>query len=284
LIAYDARPGTKPGIFWQPVTGGAEVELEMAGWPANPSIAGHVIAFESRATVVAPADIFAYDISTNRLFQITDTPLVNEQLSDITVLPDGSVRIVWASDESAPDQRHVKGATFQLPPAVSTLALLAPASVTVNATGPSGAIATYAVTATDAVDPNPIVVCAPPSGSLFRIGTMAVHCTAINVFGDHVSGRFNVIVKGAPEQMVDLIAKVQSFHLRPGVSLTLEAELWVAHGLTTSTRAGDPLRACEWLNLFIHEVQALSGRTIPPAQAAQLVNDANRIMAVLGCR
>jgi hypothetical protein len=140
------------------------------------------------------------------------------------------------------------------------------------------------VTATDAVDPNPIVVCAPPSGALFGIGTMAVHCTATNVLGDHVSGRFNVIVKGAPEQITDLVAKVQAFHLRPGVSLTLEGELWVAYGLTTSRRPGDPLRACQWLNLFIHEVQTLSGRTIPVAQAAQLVNDANRIMAVLGCR
>ena len=174
LVAYDAQRGGKSGIFWRPVSGGAEVELEMAGHQGNPSVAGNVIAFESRATAIDAADIFAYDISTNRLFQITNTPLVNEQLNDITVLPDGSIRIVWASDEAGPDQRHIKSATFQLPPAVSTLALHAPASVTVNATSPSGAIATYVVTATDAVDPNPTVACAPPSGSLFRIGTMPV--------------------------------------------------------------------------------------------------------------
>ena len=49
-------------------------------------------------------------------------------------------------------------------------------------------------------------------------------------------------------------------------------------------RTGDPLRACPWLNLFIDEVRVLSGRTIPAAQAAQLIIEANRIMAVLGCR
>ena len=285
LVAYDAQRGGKSGIFWRPVSGGAEMELEMAGHQGNPSIAGNVIAFESRATAIDVADIFAYDISSNRLFQITNTPLVNEQLNDITVLPDGSVRIVWASDEAGPDQRHIKSATFQLPPAVSTLALHAPASVTVNATGPSGAIATFVVTATDAMDPNPTVVCAPPSGSLFRIGTMPVHCTAANAFGDHVSGRFDVTVKGAPEQIVDLITLVQSLHLRPAVALTLEAELWVAHGLATSSRPGDPLHACQWLNLFIHEVQTLAGgRTLSAAQTAQFVAEANRIMAVLGCR
>ena len=121
-----ARSGAAPRCSWS------------GGFEGNPSIAGNFIAFESRATVIDSADIFVYDIVTNRMYQITNTPLVNEQLNDITVLPDGSVRVVWASDEDGPDQRHIKSATFQLPPAVSTLALQAPASVTVNATGPSG--------------------------------------------------------------------------------------------------------------------------------------------------
>ena len=67
------------------------------------------------------ADIFVYDVANNRLFQITNTPLVNEQLSDITALPDGSLRMVWASDEDGPDQRNVKGATFELPNIAPTL-------------------------------------------------------------------------------------------------------------------------------------------------------------------
>ena len=52
LVAYDAQRGGKSGIFWRPVGGGAEVELEMAGFQGNPSIAGNVIAFESRATAI----------------------------------------------------------------------------------------------------------------------------------------------------------------------------------------------------------------------------------------
>ena len=54
-------------------------------------------------------------MTTNRLFQITNTPQVNDQLNDITVLPDGSIRVVWTTDEDGADIRNVKGATFQLP-------------------------------------------------------------------------------------------------------------------------------------------------------------------------
>ena len=108
-------------------------------------------------------------------------------------------------------------------------------------------------------------------------------CTATNIFGDQVTGNFNVVVNGAPDQILDLIALVQSFHLRPAVGLTLEAELWIARALTLSTRPGDPLRACGWLNQFINEVRAQTGRSITPLQAAQLLARANRIKAVLGC-
>ena len=284
LVAYDVRNGTGAHIFWRPVAGGAAVPLEIAGFHVNPSIAGHVIAFESRPTLLDAADLFVYDLLTNRLFQITDTPLVNEQLNDITVLADGSVRVVWTSDEVAPDQRNVKAATFQLPAPVFSLQLHLPATVVVNATSPSGAIANYVATATDAVDPNPTVTCTPPSGSSFAIRTTVVSCLATNVFGDHATGSFNVVVKGAADQILQLIALEQSFHLRPLVSLSLEAELWIAEAFASSSRPGDQLRACPWLNLFIREVQANIGRTITPAQAAQLIAFANQIGAVLGCR
>ena len=224
-----------PIIFWRPVTGGPEVQLEMAGYQGNPSIAGNFIAFESRPTRIEAADIFVYDLVNNRLFQITNTPLVNEQLNDITVLPDGSVRVVWASDEDGPDQRNIKGATFQLPDLTER-----------RAPGEGGG-----------------------QGLRFVF------------FRDH-SG-WVTVVKGAPDQISDLIALVQSFHLHPAVGLTLEGELWIARALTLSSRPGDPLRACGWLNLFIHEVQAQTGRTITTLQAAQLLARANQIKAVLGC-
>jgi len=95
LVVYDSIRGPDRGdIFWSPVGGGAEVQLQLPGVEANPSIAGNFIAFESRPTLFSTSDIFVYDITTNLLYQITDTSLVTEQLNDITVLPDGRIRVM----------------------------------------------------------------------------------------------------------------------------------------------------------------------------------------------
>jgi len=118
LVVYDSDRGSDADIFWRPVAGGPEVQLQLPSDERNPSIAGHFICFESRPTVADTSNIFVYDMATNRLYQITNTPLVNEQLNYITVLPDGCLRVVWASDEVAPDQRKIHAATFTLPGAV----------------------------------------------------------------------------------------------------------------------------------------------------------------------
>ena len=114
LVVYDSQRGTNPDIFWRSVAGGAETPLELPGLEGNPSIAGHYIAFEGRASLLDAADIFVYDIVNNLRYQITDTPLVNEQLNDIALLPDGRLRMVWTSDEDGFDTRNIKGATFRL--------------------------------------------------------------------------------------------------------------------------------------------------------------------------
>jgi uncharacterized repeat protein (TIGR01451 family) len=54
----------------------------------------------------------------------------------------------------------------------------------VTATGPGGAVVTYPVTATDGVDGLLVPTCAPPSGSLFPVGTSTVTCTATDAAGN----------------------------------------------------------------------------------------------------
>jgi hypothetical protein len=114
LVVYDSLRAGNSDVFWRPVAGGVEAQLQLSGYEANPSIAGDFIAFESRPTLFDTSDLFVYDLVRNRLFQVTDTPLVNEQLNDIAVLPDGRIRLVWANDEDGFDQRNIKGATFRL--------------------------------------------------------------------------------------------------------------------------------------------------------------------------
>ena len=53
-----------------------------------------------------------------------------------------------------------------------------PGTITVEATGPSGAAATFSVTADDAVDPSPTISCDKSSGDTFPMGTTQVSCTA----------------------------------------------------------------------------------------------------------
>src|SRR4029077_13700437 len=71
---------------------------------------------------------------------------------------------------------------------VSPIALPAPpavgpvADVTAEATGPGGAAVTYpAPSASDPIDPSPVVTCLPASGSTFPLGATTVTCSASEV-------------------------------------------------------------------------------------------------------
>jgi hypothetical protein len=117
LIVYDAIRSGESDIAWQPVGGGAEQRLELPGEQRNPSIRDGVISFESIAVGNSTADLFLYQIATNRLFRVTTTP-ADESLNDIDVLSDGRIRLVWSSGDIG--QRDVYGATVELPPAGPT--------------------------------------------------------------------------------------------------------------------------------------------------------------------
>ena len=483
LVAYASTlDGSTQDIVWRPMAGGPEVHLELPVYSLNPRIAGDFIVFESRTSVVLPGDLFVYDVVNNRLFQLTDTPQVEEQLADITVLPDGSLRVVWTSDEDGQDQRNIRGATFRLPniaptlsastepgygndgvnpdlgpppttftykvvyadfehqapasinvcidgvcqpmtvdaasagplqdgdtqngeqysysttlalgshgyyfeasdgtatvrlpaagvfsgPIVSDLAisttmlpggtvgsaygatvlatggtppyhwdsgslppglvmdystgvisgtptapgtymftvfvsdasgafasktvtivvspiptppvLQVPGNIITSATSRAGAAVTFVVTATDVVDPHPMVVCLPASGFVFPIGTTTVSCTATNAAGLSSRATFTVLVKGAAAQVVDLIGQIAHMKLRPGVDNTLEVRL--ASILAALVAGGRTANVCGQLDGFLNEVHVQTGRALTAAQAAQLTAGATQIKAVLGC-
>ena len=83
------------------------------------------------------------------------------------------------------------------PPAIAT-----PPNKQAQATSPAGAVVMFALPAApDIVDPSPVVVCAPPSGSTFPLGVTVVTCTATDASGNDASSTFTVTV-------VDTIAPV----------------------------------------------------------------------------
>jgi hypothetical protein len=69
-----------------------------------------------------------------------------------------------------------------------------PANITAVAASSAGARVSYTVTATDDTDPNPVVACAPKSGSAFPLGATTVNCTATDASGNRSKGSFVVRV------------------------------------------------------------------------------------------
>jgi hypothetical protein len=79
------------------------------------------------------------------------------------------------------------------PPVISNM----PANITVQATGPNGAIVSWtSPTALDIVDGAVPVFCVPPSGSLFPVGTTTVTCTATDAHHNSSARTFTVTVQG----------------------------------------------------------------------------------------
>jgi hypothetical protein len=83
---------------------------------------------------------------------------------------------------------------------------------------------------------------------------------------------------GANEQILALIALVDSFHLGQQQN-SYDAQLQaVLSDLSTNNGL-----ACSDLTAFINHVQAQSGQQLTPAQAKQLITGAQQIQATLGC-
>jgi hypothetical protein len=78
-----------------------------------------------------------------------------------------------------------------------------PPNITAEATGASGAVVTYTVTATGGATP----VCSPASGSTFALGTATVQCSATNISGT-ATGSFGVTVVDTKPPVLTLPAAI----------------------------------------------------------------------------
>ena len=95
--------------------------------------------------------------------------------------------------------------------------LTLPANMTVYAASSKGAPVTYNVTASDLVNPNPVIVCQPASKSTFPLGTTLVNCTATASSGNQSSASFDIVVIG-PDDLA--IGSLTSPLVRTGQNLT----------------------------------------------------------------
>ncbi|NUR32406.1 MAG: HYR domain-containing protein [Gemmatimonadaceae bacterium] len=158
----------------------------------------------------------------------------------------------------------------------------APTPITVDATSPAGAVVTVpAPNATDVVGVA-LATCGSGAPSTFPIGTTNVTCTASDAAGNVSTATTTVTVRGAPEQIANLIQATTGLALSPTQTAQLVSAL--------QTALDDPRnlpRACRALDGYIALVRLASRGTQPAIsmdQAAKLITDATRIEAVLGCR
>ena len=112
---------------------------------------------------------------------------------------------------------------------------------------------------------------------MFPIGTTTVICTATDKAGNPGTASFAITVRGASEQLADLLNAVTGV----GSGTSLADKVKAAQSAYT---AGNHPLACEILNASINQVKAQSGRSIDAqTTAAALIADAQLIRAVLGC-
>ena len=153
-----------------------------------------------------------------------------------------------------------------------------PAPVVVDATSPQGVTTTFAPVASDNCSVS--VTSAPASGSVFPIGTTTVNSAAQDPAGHQASCSFTVHVKGAAEQLTDLVTIVNNLPLNQGNVNSLLSKLNQALASVSGENTGS---ACNTLGAFINEVTTKRGTQISASDADLLIAKATQIGAVLGC-
>jgi hypothetical protein len=80
----------------------------------NPNISSSRIAFQRRAAVGQPADLYVYDMVGQALFLLGDTPTVDEKLNDISTSAGGQSWVVWAAIDPVTGSDDVWAGSFSL--------------------------------------------------------------------------------------------------------------------------------------------------------------------------
>ena len=157
-----------------------------------PDISGTPDSFEVEATGPSGATVTFTNPTAS---DIVDGPVAVdcEPGSGATFPLDVSTLVTCTANDAAGNSST---STFSVLVSDSTAPVLAvPSDITEEATGPAGATVTFVVTASDVVDLDVPVACAPESGSTFALGTVVVGCTATDDHGNTGTGSFQVTVQ-----------------------------------------------------------------------------------------
>ena len=115
---------------------------------------------------------------------------------------------------------------------------------------------------------------------MLPIGTSGIACTAADAADNSAGASFTVTVIGAAGQTARLITAVLTLR---GFSVSATVTSVLTAYLQAALNSGNSTLFCAALTSFAKQVTLMSGKTIPAAQATQLVTSANQIKAVQGC-
>ena len=148
IIVYSSNLGSGDQLVWQPVGGATENVLNLSGGQGSvPSVSGGpqnpLIAFAylpaGAVGQFPPHDLAIYDVAANVLYDVSKDEMpgntADKQLNDISVTPDGKVRVVWQQQD--PTNLSVYAYTFNLPVGDFSLSPISP--LTINAGGSGSA-------------------------------------------------------------------------------------------------------------------------------------------------
>jgi len=125
------------------------------------------------------------------------------------------------------------------------------------------------------------VSCTHEPGSTFRAGTTAVTCTVADAAGHSASATFNVIVHGAAEQIVAVIGYMETLGLSNGAGNPMLNQLRAALGDVEDENGV----SCKKLDDFIRMLtDRKKSSELSIAEMFEILEDAKRIRAVLGCQ
>lgn len=134
----------------------------------------------------------------------------------------------------------------------------------------------------------------PPTGCTWRFGVAisnARHIVGAALHHTYQNPRYILHdkavlwgpgTKGAAEQLADLIALVKKFNLAQGIANSLDAKLQNIQKAVTAVKQNDRSTAWNELKALVNEAHAQSGKELTSDQANQIIEAAERIMAVLG--
>ena len=98
------------------------------------------------------------------------------------------------------------------------VAISCPTEITMLASGSGGAVVFYTATASGGCQPPPLLVCNPPSGSTFPVGTNLVTCIANDTCGQTANCGFRVTVQPALRHIylsTDLLPPANGMYVSP---------------------------------------------------------------------